>query len=160
MSAKGVSCRSVGSGVSEGCGVGSGGCRSGVSGMIETLLLRAALASLTVRRLGAAFLEGEKGSGATLSGGLKTCVGSTDSLTRTRLVLLVLGVAATVFLRGDARVPFGAGVNSSPSLSSLIMLFSTSDSSSSSTTTFLLEVARREGRSGDAADIVTVRSSI
>jgi hypothetical protein len=128
--------------------------------MIETLLFRAALASFTDRRLGAAFLEGDKGSGATLSGGLKTWVGSTDSLTRGRLTVLALGVAATVRRRGDARAFFGAGVNSSSSLSSLTMLFSTSESSSSSTTTFLLEAVRREGRSGDAADIATVNSSI
>jgi hypothetical protein len=128
--------------------------------MIETLLFRAALASFTDRRFGAAFFEGDKGSGATLSGGLKTCVGSTDSLARGRLAVLVLGVAATVRRRGDARVFFGAGVNSSSSLSSFTMLFSTSESSSSSTTTFLLEAVRREGLSGDAADIATVNSSI
>lgn len=161
MSVKGVLCRGAGSGDSVGCGVGSGGCSSGVSGMIETLLLRAALASFTDRRLGAAFLEGDIGSGATLSGGLKTCEGSTDSLALLRLAVLVLGVAATVRRRGDARVFLGAGVNSSSSsLSSLTMLFSTSESSSSSTTTFLLEAVRREGRSGDAADIATVLSSI
>jgi len=128
--------------------------------MIDTLLFRAALASFTDRRLGAAFLEGDKGSSATLSGGLKTCEGSTDSLALDRLAVLVLGVAATVLRRGDARVFLGAGVNSSSSLSSLTMLFSTSESSSSSTTTFLLEAVRREGRSGDAADIATVSSSI
>lgn len=105
-------------------------------------------------------MEGDRGSSATLWGGLKTCEGSTDSLARGRLAVLVLGVAATVRRRGDARVFFGAGVNSSSSLSSLTMLFSTSESSSSSTTTFVLEAVRREGRSGDAADIATVSSSI
>lgn len=156
MSVKGVSCRGAGSGDSVGFGVGIGGCSSGVSGMIDTLLFRAALASFTDRRFGGAFLEGERGSSATLSGGLKTCEGSTDSLARGRLAVLVLGVAATVRRRGDARVFFGAGVNSSSSLSSLTMLLSTSESSSSSTTTFLLEAVRREGRSGDAADIATL----
>lgn len=157
MSVKGVPCREVGSGDSEGSGVGSGGSNSGVSGMIETLLLRAALASFTDRRLGAAFLEGDSDSGATLSGGLKTCEGSTDSLALDCLAVLVLGVAATVLRLGDARVFFGAGVNSSSSLSSLrlIVLFSISELSSSSTTTFLLEATRRDGRSGDAADIAT-----
>ena len=86
--------------------------------MIETLLFRAALASFTDRRLGGAFLEGDRGSSATLWGGLNTCEGSTDSLARGRLAVLVLGVAATVRRRGDARVFFGAGVNSSSSLSS------------------------------------------
>lgn len=160
ISARGVSCRGAGSGDSVGWGVGIGGCNSGVSGMIETLLFRAALASFTDLRLGAAFLEGDNGSSATLSGGLKTCEGSTDSLARDRLTVLVLGVAATVRRRGDARVFFGAGVNSSSSLSSLTMLFSTSESSSSSTTTLLLEAVRREGRSGDAADIAIVFSLI
>jgi hypothetical protein len=161
ISVKDVSCRDAGSGDSEGSGVGRGGCSSGVSGRIETLLFRAALASFTDRRFGAAFLEGDdNGSGATLSGGLKTCEGSTDSLARGRLAVLALGVAATVLRRGDARVILGgAGVNSSSSLSSLTMLFSTS-LSSSSTTTFLRDAVRREGRSGDAADIATVILSI
>jgi hypothetical protein len=161
ISVKDVSCRDAGSGDSEGSGVGRGGCSSGVSGRIETLLFRAALASFTDRRFGAAFLEGDNnGSGATLSGGLKTCEGSTDSLARGRLAVLALGVAATVLRRGDARVFLGgAGVNSSSSLSSLTMLFSTS-LSSSSTTTFLRDAVRREVRSGDAADIVTVILSI
>lgn len=128
-----------------------------MSGMIETLLLRAALASFTDRLLGAAFFEGDSGSGATLSGGLKTCDGSTDSLALDCLAVLDLGVAATVLRLGDARVFFGAGVNSSSSLSSLrlIVLFSISELSSSSTTTFLLEATRRDGLSGDAADIAT-----
>lgn len=162
MSAKGVVCRGVGSGDSDGCGVGSGGCSSGASGAIETLLLRAALASFTDRRFGAAFFVGDNGSPASLCGGLKICEGSTDSLARVRLTVLVLGVAAVlaaVLRRGDARVLFGAGVNSSSSLSScfrLIVLLSTSELSSSSTTTFLLEAARRDGRSGDAVDIATV----
>jgi hypothetical protein len=170
ISSKGVvcrSCRGVASGDSDGCGVGSGGCSSGASGAIETLLLRAALASFTDRRFGAAFFVGDSGSPASLCGGLKICEGSTDSLALVRLAVLVLGVAAVlaaVLRRGDARVFFGAGVNSSSSsLSSclrLIVLLSMSELSSSSSTTFLLEAARREGRSGDALDIAIVSFSI
>jgi hypothetical protein len=170
ISAKGVvcrGCRGVASGDSEGCGVGSGGCSSGASGAIETLLLRAALASFTDRRFGAAFFVGDSGSPVSLCGGLKICEGSTDSLALVRLAVLVLGVAAVlaaVLRRGDARVFFGAGVDSSSSLSSclrLIVLVSMSElSSSSSSTTFLLEAARREGRSGDALDIAIVSFSI
>lgn len=168
ISAKGVvcrGCRGVASGDSDGCGVGSGG-SSGASGAIETLLLRAALASFTDRRFGAAFFVGDSGSPASLCGGLKICEGSTDSLALVRLAVLVLGVAAVlaaVLRRGDARVFFGAGVNSSSSLSSclrLIVLLSMSELSSSSSTTFLLEAARREGRSGDAFDMSIVSFSI
>ena len=76
------------------------------------------------------------------------------------LALGVVAVLAAVLRRGDARVSFGAGVNSSSSsLSSclrLIVLLSMSELSSSSSTTFLLAAARRDGRSGDAFDIVTV----
>jgi hypothetical protein len=66
MSAKGVVCRGAGLGDSDGCGVGSGGCSSGASGAIDTLLLRAALASFTDRRFGAAFFVGDNGSPASL----------------------------------------------------------------------------------------------
>jgi hypothetical protein len=75
------------------------------------------------------------------------------------LALGVAAVLAAVLRRGDARLFFGAGVNSSSSLSSclrLIVLLSISELSSSSSTAFLLEVARRDGRSGDAFDIVAV----
>jgi hypothetical protein len=65
MSVKGVVCR-AGFGDSDGCGVGSGGCSSGASGAIDTLLLRAALASFTDRRFGAAFFVGDSGSPASL----------------------------------------------------------------------------------------------
>jgi hypothetical protein len=165
ISAKGVvcrGCRGVASGDSDGCGVGSGGCSSGASGAVETLLLRAALASFTDRRFGAAFFVGDSGSPASLCGGLKICEGSTDSLALVRLAVLgVAAVLAAVLRRGDARVFFGAGVNSSSSLSScrLIVLLSISELSSSSSTTFLLEAARREGRSGDALDIAIVSFS-
>lgn len=87
-----------------------------MSGAIDTpdiLLLRAALASFTDRLLGAAFFVGDNGSPATLSGGLKICDGSTDSLALDLLAVLALGVAvvlAAVLRRGDARVLFGAGV--------------------------------------------------
>lgn len=120
MSFNGVPCLDAGSGDSEGCGVGSrlwrGAGSSGVSGAIETpeiLLLRAARASFTDRRFGGAFFDGDNGSSATLSGGLKICEGSTDSLTLVLLAVLVLGVAAAlavVLRRGDARSLFGAGV--------------------------------------------------
>lgn len=169
ISAKGVvcrGCRGVASGDSDGCGVGNGACSSGASGAIDTLLLRAALASFTDRRFGAAFFVGDSGSPASLCGGLKICEGSTDSLAPIRLAVLALGVAAVlaaVLRRGDARVFFGAGVNSSSSLSSCLrlnVLLSMSELSSSSSTTFLLEAARRDGRSGDTLDIAIVSFSI
>lgn len=172
ISFKGVPWRDAASGDSEGLGVGRGGGSSGVSGAIdtpETRLLRAALASFTDRRFGGAFLLGDTGSAATLSGGLKTCEGSTDSLSLVvRRLVLVLEVAATlavVLRRGEARLLFGAGVYSSSSSSSscsrLMPLFSMSEEpSSSSKTTFLLEAARRERRSGDAADIATMKARL
>jgi len=183
MSVSGVLCRGVGSGDAEGCGVGRGGCSSGGSGTIETRdarLLRAARASLTLRRLGGAVLVGESGSAITLSGGLNICDGSISDnftseastvspvLVRLPAVVLRRGVVTSpfVFRRGDDRVlRAGAGANSSPSSSSsrlrLAMLFSTPElsSSSSSTTTFLRAAARRDGRSGGAADMATVFSA-
>ena len=172
MSVKGVPCRDAGSGEAVGCGVGSGGSSSGGSGAIETcetLLLRAALASFTVRRFGAAFFVGDIGSSATLSGGLKICDGSicdgsiTESPVLARLPaaarLRGVGAALAVFRRGDARVLLaGAGVNSSSFSSScvrLATLFSMSELLSSSTTIFRRVAARREGRSGDAVDMAT-----
>lgn len=166
MSVSGVPCRDMGSGEADGCGVGNGGWSSGASAAIEmreTLLFRAARASLALRRLGGDFLVGDSGSSITLSGGLKICEGSTDSLTLVRLAaaVLLLGVVAspTVFLRGE-RVAFaGAGVKSSSSSPSsclrLIAVFSISEPSSSSTMTFRRPAARRDGRSGDNADIAT-----
>ena len=127
MSVNGVDCRCMGSGDTVVCGVGSGGGDSGESAAIETretLLFRAIRASFTLRRFGASRLVGDEGSPATLSGGLKICDGSTDSLTRVRLVgaALLRGVVASVaivFLLGDDRVFLaGAGVKSSSSSSS------------------------------------------
>lgn len=71
MSVSGVPCREVGdlgSGDTVAWGVGN----SGASGAIEirdALLLRAARASLTLRRFGGDFFVGDGGSSATLSGG-------------------------------------------------------------------------------------------
>ena len=165
ISVRGVPCRDAGSGDAEGSGVGKDACSSGASDAIDmrgALLFRAARASLALRRFGGDLFVGEIGSSTTLSGGLKICVGSTDSLCRVLLAAVVrlLGVVAsppTVLRRGDV-VFDAAGVNSSSSSSPslrLLMVFSTSDPSSSSTTTFLRPAARRDGLSGDAADIAT-----
>lgn len=175
ISVNGVPCREAGSGDVDGCGVGRGGCSSGASGAIDTreiLLFRAVRASLTLRRLGGDFFVGEVGSSATLSGGLKIwegsiCEASTDSPVLARLLTAVRlrGVVASpaVFRLGDRTVLVGAGVKSSSSSSSCRRLtteFSISELSSSSTITFRLAAARREGRSGDAADIATVFAAL
>ena len=166
MSVRGVPCLEPGSGDSDGCGVSSECCSSGASDAIDTrdtLLFLAARASLTVLRFGAAFFVGEIGSSTTLSGGLKICDGSTDSDARVLLALLRLGVPVSVLVvlrRGEARVLLaGAGVNSSSSSSSCLLLatvFSMSELSSLSTTTFLRVAARRDGLSGEAADILFI----
>lgn len=75
MSVSGVPCLEDGSGEAVAFGVGSGGWSSGASDAIdtrETLLFRAARASLALRLLGGDFLVGDVGSSATLSGGLNT----------------------------------------------------------------------------------------
>jgi hypothetical protein len=169
MSASGVECREVGVGVGvalgeagNGAGFGVSSCvisdgsfsvfSFSVSGSVECLGVGSAIegASDTVEAIdalvflfaltlgrparlrGDAFLVGE--GGGSDAGGVKSCDASTDSLIRVRR-LVDLG---------------GAGVNSSSSL--MILLTS---SSSDSSTIFLLEaVARRDGRDGDAADIV------
>ena len=165
ISVSGVPCRDAGSGDAEGSGVGKEACSSGASGAIDmrgALLFRATRASFALRRFGGDLFVGEIGSSTMLSGGLKICEGSTDSLCRVLLATVVrlFGVIAsppTVLRRGDL-VFAAAGVNSSSSSSSclrLITVFSTSDPSSSSTTTFLRPAARRDGRSGEAADIAT-----
>ena len=102
------------------------------------------------------------GSSATLSGGLNICDGSTDSLARVRLAVFgVAAVDAVVPRLGEARVlRAGADVTSSSSSSSccrLATVFSTSELLlSSSTMTFLRDAARRDGRSGKAADMVAL----
>lgn len=164
MSVSGVPCRDIGSGDSDGCGVGSAGGSSGASvaiEMFETLLFLAVLAAAALRRLGGDFLVGDNGSSTTLSGGLKICEGSTDSLALfcRRAAVRLLGVVASpaVFLLGDRVLFAGAGVKSSSSSSSpvwLTTLFSMSELPSSWMTGRRRAAARREGRSGDAADIV------
>lgn len=169
MSVKGVPCRSAGSGEAVACGVGRGGCSSScVSDKIDDRetprLCRAARASLTLLRFGAAFFEGDIGSSTTLSGGEKTCDGSMDlSLASTFLVcrreatVLLFGAispASTVFLRGDPLVLFVAGVNSSSSSLFRVRLtteFSISEPESSSITVFRRAAARLDGRAGDVS---------
>lgn len=170
MSVNGVPCRDMGSGDSDGCGVGSGGWSSGASAAIEmreTRLLRAVLAAAALRRLGGDFFVGDNGSSTTLSGGLKICEGSADSIARVcrRAAVLLFGVVAspTVLRLGDRTFFAGAGVNSSSSSSSLvwsIMLFSTSELPSSCTTGRRRAAARRVGRSGDAVDISPVSNRV
>ncbi len=166
MSVSGVPCRDSGSGDTDGCGVGSVRDRSGASAAIEIrddLLFRAVLAAAALLRLGGDLFVGDIGSSTTLSGGLKICEGSTDSLACVCLRVAVrrFGVVAgsAVRRRGD-RIDFaGAGVkssSSSPSCCRVAMLFSMSELPSSSATTFRRVAARREGRSGDAADMATV----
>lgn len=175
MSASGVPDRDtascLGSGDNVGCGVGSAGGSSGTSGAIDTrdaLLCRAR----TLLLFGGDFLVGEGGSmvSATPSGGgLKTCDGSIDASVASptcvfRLLATVrlrLVVSPIVFLRGDARELFGAGVKASSSSSSccrLTTLFSTSEPSSSSTTTFRRLAARRDGLTGESA--ISVHQSV
>lgn len=170
MSVSGVPCLDVGdrgSGDALAFGVGKGGCSSDASsGAIETretLLLRAARASLTLLRFGAVFFPGDNGSSATLSGGLKTSEGSSAEDSRDSLALACLP-AVVLRLEGDPPVvlrlgeALGAGVNSSSSSSSsccwFTMLFSTSEPSSSSTTTFRRAAALRDGRAVDSTGIV------
>jgi hypothetical protein len=126
-------------------------------------LCRAARASLTLLRFGAAFFDGDMGSSTTLSGGEKTCDGSMDdSLTSTFFVCLrdatvlrrgAVSDVSIVFLRGDALI-FGAGVNSSSSSlirDRLATEFSTSEPESSSMTVFRREAARRDSRAGEVS---------
>jgi hypothetical protein len=167
MSVSGVPCRDCASGDMDGRGVGRGGAKSGASDAIDirdvTLLFRAARAAVALLRFGGDFFVGDSGSSATLSGGLKIWLGSTDSLARVVLRATVrrFGVVASppaVFRLGDRVVRAGAGVKSSSSSSSccrLTTLFSMSELLSSSTTTFLRVAARREGLSGDAMAITS-----
>lgn len=155
-----------GSGDAEGCGVGSTDTSVGSSVIAieaaEILLLRAALADFTDLRFGGeAALGGDVGS-ATLSGGLKICDGSADSLTLTRRVrVAAFGVASlfVAFLRFARGVRDGAGVNSSSSSSVCGRRLTTVLSSSSlSSITLRRGAARLDGRTGDT-DILLVSKS-
>lgn len=127
--------------------------------MFETLLFRTFLATAALRRFGDDFFVGESGSSSTLSGGLKICEGSTDSVARVclRAAVRLRGVVASpaVFRLGDRIVFAGAGVKSSSSSGAwLVIVFSMSELSSS-TMTLRRAATRRDGRSGDAFDMVT-----
>jgi hypothetical protein len=146
-----------GLGDSEGFGVGREGASSAMLVAVDILLFLMLARTLCrgARFRGDAFFVGEVGAeGSSVSAGLNICEGSTDSLILVRRVLVaVLGViVSSAVFRLEVRVVLaGAGVNSS-SLSSLLAVCS---SSSDSSTTFRREAAaRREGRVGDAADMV------
>jgi hypothetical protein len=114
------------------------------------------------------------GSSTTLSGGEKTCDGSMDislastfRVWRREATVLRRGAdsnVSVVFLRGDAFVFFGAGVNSSSSspfrVRLLIIEFSTSEPESSSMTVFRRLAARREGRTGDVSAMVRNKCAV
>jgi len=153
MSASGVVCNSDGSGDCDGCGVGSGGASSGV------LDERPPRIGALFRFRGEAFLEGDSGSGCTVSSGSKISEGSMFSFARLFFARPpVRGVARTfVVFRLEAGafrgLRLGAGVKSS-SLSSSTLGVMTSSSSSDSTTFRLVAAVRLDCRTGDPEDIV------
>lgn len=146
-----------GSGDSDGFGVGSKGTSSAIVVALDTLLFLIFARTLCrgARFRGDAFFVGDVGAeGSSLPAGANICEGSTDSLILVRRVLVVVFgvIVSSACFRLEVRVVLaGAGVNSS-SLSSLLPCCS---SSSDSSTTFRREAAAlREGRVGDAADMV------
>ena len=163
ISESGVDRLARGSGEVDVFGVGNGGGISEVpSGVMETRLFRLARTFLILLRFGGdTFLEGDGASEDVLfSVGLKiwegsTVEGSTDSLALVLRLLAVRGVAGTsvVFLRGALLVRVGAGVNSSPLSSSICPVSFPSSSSSESMIALRRAVARRDGLTGDSADI-------
>lgn len=154
---------SSGSGEAEDFGVGSTGAKnegasSAMLGAFDILLFLMFARTLCLGALffGGPFFVGDAGAAASSSSvGVNICDGSTDSLALVRRVLLVAGVNNEVsfaFFRLVVRVVLvGAGVNSS----SLSSFWAGCSSSSESSTIFLLEAAaRREGRVGDALDMI------
>lgn len=154
---------SSGSGEAEGFGVGSSGAKnegasSAMLGALDILLFLMFARTLCrgARFFGGAFFVGDTGAEASSSSiGVNICDGSTDSLALVRRVLLVAGVNIEVsfaVLRLVVRVVLaGAGVNSS----SLSSSWAGCSSSSTSSTILLLEAAvRRDGRVGDALDMI------
>lgn len=154
---------SSGSGEAEGLGVGSTGAKnegasSAIMGTLDILLFLMFARTLCLGALffGGAFFVGDAGAAASSSSvGENICDGSTDSLALVRRVLLVAGVNMEVSFAGFRLVVrvvlAGAGVNSS----SLSSSWAGRSSSSESSTIFLREAAaRRDGRVGDALDMM------
>lgn len=154
---------SSGSGDAEGFGVGSTGAKnegapSATLGALDILLFLMFARTLCLGALffGGAFFVGDAGAAASSSSvGVNICDGSTDSLALVRRVLLVAGVNSevsfAVFRLAVRVVLAGAGVKSS----SLSSFWAGCSSSSESSTIFLLDAAAlREGRVGDALDMI------
>ena len=149
-----------GAGETDGSGVGRmDGFSSAMgllSGAIDMRVLRLArMLCLPTLLRGDAFFTGEAGSsGATFSDASKISDGSIDSLARVLRVLppvLGVGGSSTVFRLEPRVVRAGAGVNSS-SLS--LFAGGVTSSSSDSSMIFFRAAARRDGRVGEAADML------
>jgi hypothetical protein len=110
--------------------------------------------------LGTAF-DGE-GALALSGAGVKTCVGSSDSVTRVRRLVVCFGVAlsswAAAFFGLPRPLPVlsgaGAGVNSSSCLTSGVGVLFSSSSEPSTTGAFLRVAAARVDFLGDAEAIL------